>query len=161
MDFDAGFEELTSSKLTSSRVILIDDDSPLHDPLPTLVDDYSPLHDPLPMPVWDPAVFDIGFGLLNVTANNFGAKHKSAPASSPYIVKMEAVAKMWMRGKLHVGSRLQADFVNPNLSSHSVPKLQARMWDLSGMVREGWCEVGAGGSRRRGDISHTNRELDV
>ena len=61
---------------------------------------------------------------------------------------------------LNVGDQLDPLFLDPNLRPSDLPRQHKNAWDHTGFVREGWCQVGSGG-KRRGDLSHTNRELDV
>jgi hypothetical protein len=58
----------------------------------------------------------------------------------------------------NVGDQLKDTFINPGKSStHHQHK---NGWDMQGVAREAWMEIGIKGSRR-GDISHSNRELDI
>ena len=61
---------------------------------------------------------------------------------------------------INTGDFLQQGFVCPESKAVGA-KRHKNTWDMQGVVRETWCEVGASGSRRRGDISHSSHELHM
>ena len=90
---------------------------------------------------------------------SIGNHAKAKPVPRP--TNLDNVANSWKRmNTLNAGDQLDRLFLDPNLRPSDLPHQHKNAWDHTGFVREGWCQVGSGG-RRRGDLSHTNRELDV
>ena len=99
------------------------------------------------------------FNVLGCPSLGIRAKVCAAPKAK---TQLQLAAKAWDKiAVLRQGDRLQRDFVNPDIRLSACPTIHKNSWDISGLCREGFREVGKGGSARRGDISHTNRELDV
>ena len=101
---------------------------------------------------------DLAFNLLGVQSLALQPKRVAAPKFS----KLQKASHAWERhAVLNHGDRFQADFGNPALRVCDLSKPHKNTWDAHGFYREGFKQIGAGGSAKSGDISHTEWELDV
>ena len=89
------------------------------------------------------------------------AKPKSAPILTKRQQAIQAVGKAWRQVvSLNHGDNLRSAFLrDESASSSSSGSIHKNTWNFDGIYRETWCQVGAKGCRRRGDVSHTHHEL--
>ena len=75
---------------------------------------------------------------------------------------MVAIGNAWRKTNvLHRGDMLQPSVLSPAVASSSVANVHKNTWDIQGLMRGSWCQVGQKGSRRRGDISTSTLTLDM
>ena len=122
-------------------------------------DDLMPLSAPVEIAISDDEQMlddaQLEFGLASLGDPTLGARAKSLPKQSAIDRKLKSVEVAWDKAvALRDGDQLHLTG-GPSSSRHP------NTWNPTGYMREGFCEVGAGGSRRRGDLSHTTRELDI
>ena len=91
------------------------------------------------------------------------AKSKAATSSpDSRIHYYKTIIKAWSKVvALRAGDQLDPTVLDANVRASDLPKLHKNRWTAGGLVRESWREVGHGGSRRRGDITHSNHEVTM
>ena len=87
---------------------------------------------------------------------------KAPPRLSKQQQALQAIAKGWRQATvLHAGDNIRSSVVNSSLRHCDVTHVHKNTWDITGLSKEMWNQVGERGSRRSGDCSHTDHTLTV
>ena len=124
-------------------------------------DDAVVLAAPSPRPVpFELEEDDVDAACLRLSSAAAAPKSKAVVLTKRQL-QSQALGKAWDRTVgISAGDSLSRQFLIPE-SKAAGGKRHKNSWNFCGMAREAYCQVGAGGARRRGDISHTARELDL